>query len=164
MSKKLSDRRIIRFIKWLTDQGAEMLPTTNELEVIRFRCAQGVGVLYRNTKNKNIYNSGPIVTEALNAYLNGSKWAGKGKPTKRTYCSRRKQQLLNRDGDECFYCGQPLGSDVTEEHLVALNQGGPNRLENLVLAHKPCNLKAGNLPVMEKVRLREAMRAEVAEQ
>ncbi|MEX2964579.1 HNH endonuclease [Microbulbifer sp. TYP-18] len=159
MSNKLSERRINKFTKWLAAQGAEMLPTTNEYEVLRFRCSLGVGVIYRTKQGKHSV-SGPLVTEALNAYSKGRKWAGKGKSTKRTYCSRRKQQLLNRDGNECFYCGQPLGSDVTEEHLVALNQGGPNRLENLVLAHKPCNLKAGNLPVMEKVRLREAMRAE----
>ncbi|MEW5251805.1 HNH endonuclease [Microbulbifer sp. 2201CG32-9] len=163
MINRLSEKRIISFMKWLGNQGAEMLPITNEYEVIRFRCSKGVGVVYRNSKGR-LSVSSPLVTEALNAYFSNGKWAGKGKPTKRFYGNKRKLQLLKRDGDECFYCGKPLDTDATVEHLVALSQRGPNRLENLVLAHKSCNQKADNLPVIEKVRLREAMRAEVAEQ
>ncbi|MFS1522731.1 HNH endonuclease [Microbulbifer sp. 2304DJ12-6] len=162
MINRLSEKRIISFMKWLANHGAEMLPITNEYEVIRFRCSQGVGVIYRNSKGK-FSVSGPLVIEALTAFFSSGKWAGKGKPTKGFCGNKRKQQLLKRDGDECFYCGRPfeLDKDITVEHLVSLSQRGPNRIENLVLAHKSCNQKADNLPVIEKVRLREKMRAEV---
>ncbi|MDP5211188.1 HNH endonuclease [Microbulbifer sp. 2205BS26-8] len=160
MKRRLSEKRIIKFIKWLTSQGAEMLPTSDKREAVRFRCSQGIGVIHRNSKG--LYSvSGPVATEAVIAYFSGEKWARKAKPTVRSYVNKRKKELLKRDGNECFYCGRSLGEDVTEEHLVALNQGGPDRLENLVLAHRACNNDAGNLPVIEKVRLREKMRAEV---
>jgi hypothetical protein len=38
--------------------------------------------------------------------------------------------------------------------------GGTSRLANLALAHKKCNELAADLPVVEKVLLRERLRAE----
>ncbi|MDP5211148.1 HNH endonuclease [Microbulbifer sp. 2205BS26-8] len=160
MVKCLSEKRIIKFIKWLSNQGAEILPSTNEHEALRFRCFKGVGVIHRNGKG-NFSVAGPVATEALNAHLSCEKWEELTKPTQRTYGSKRKKRLFRRDGDECFYCGLALGDDITEEHLVALSQGGPDRLENLVLAHESCNREAGSLPVITKVRLREKMRMKV---
>lgn len=157
--KALTAARVQNFSKWLSHEGAEILPLTNEYEVLRFRCRLGTGVIYQNSRGSHSV-SGPLVNDALEAFSAGRKWAGKAKPKKRFGGSKRKRQLLDRDGDECFYCGGSLESDVTEEHLVAVNQGGPDRLENLVLAHFECNQEAGNLPVIEKVRLRERMRAE----
>lgn len=152
----LTQKEIPKFKSWLVSQGAEILPQTNEFEVIRFRCRIGTGVVYRNSKGKHSV-SGPLVSDAYDAYKSCSKWVGKGKPTKRLQGSKKKRELLDRDGDQCFYCGFPLGSDITLEHLVAVNQGGPDRIENMVLAHERCNQEAGNLSVMDKVRLRERM-------
>lgn len=70
-----------------------------------------------------------------------------------------KQNVADRDGLECFYCGDPLTlATATVEHLVPLSSGGNNGDANLALAHTDCNHEAGALSVVEKVKLREAKR------
>jgi 5-methylcytosine-specific restriction endonuclease McrA len=65
---------------------------------------------------------------------------------------RRKEltlALLERDGDECHYCGHPLCLHwfqqypgltlATIDHIVPRFHGGSDRWENLVLACRSCN-------------------------
>jgi len=67
-----------------------------------------------------------------------------------------RQQLIERDGSKCFFCfGEMRHGDVTIEHLLALSLGGKNHVDNLALAHGVCNSKAGNLPVLDKLWIRE---------
>lgn len=62
-----------------------------------------------------------------------------------------KLALLERDGPFCHYCGgegDPNGPKHAEDtlelaHLVAHADGGPFVLENLGLAHVPCNRARG---------------------
>lgn len=134
-----------------------MLPPTNPYERIRFRSRQGVGVVYEGRRGFSV--SSHLVSEAYDCFVNNKKWRGKGKPTKRIGGSRRKRQLIDRDGNECFYCGNEFEpEDLTQEHLVAVVQNGPDRLENLVLACEPCNQEADKMPVIDKVKLRESKR------
>jgi hypothetical protein len=75
--------------------------------------------------------------------------------------SSRLRSLRARDGSNCFYCGAALeNEDVTLEHLLSEKDGGTSRLANLALAHMKCNELAADLPVVEKVLLRERLRAE----
>jgi 5-methylcytosine-specific restriction endonuclease McrA len=60
--------------------------------------------------------------------------------------NRKIARILARDGDDCCYCGKPLGDDMTLEHRVAKSRGGSDDLENLKLAHARCNHEVGNLP------------------
>jgi hypothetical protein len=63
--------------------------------------------------------------------------------------ARVREQLRQRDGDNCWYCGQPLSFELegsarkfaSIEHLIDLKYGGTNKLGNLVLAHAKCNRK-----------------------
>ena len=64
---------------------------------------------------------------------------------------------MERDGDNCFYCGQPLRNDITYEHLIPKAFYGPNSIDNLVLAHSFCNTIAGILPLFEKFDLRRVL-------
>lgn len=64
-------------------------------------------------------------------------------------------QIEMRDGSRCFFCLEPLGDDVTQEHLVPRSSGGPDHLSNKFLAHGKCNHRAGNLSAPEKIRIRE---------
>jgi len=57
---------------------------------------------------------------------------------------RIRAELVARDGDVCYWCG--VGFDEEEElqqvsidHVVRYRDGGPNEIDNLVLAHKGCN-------------------------
>lgn len=157
----IAENKIANFKAWLSCQGASILQPTNEFEVLRFQCKIGTGVIYKG-KNGISVNS-EMVNEAYGYFIDNTKgpWPGKGKPTKRQAKSKHKIQLMMRDGNECFYCGQPFElAKLTQEHFVALILGGPDRLENKVLACWPCNQAAGNMSVIDKVKLRDKRRGE----
>lgn len=70
-----------------------------------------------------------------------------------------KQTVYDRDNKECFYCGKSLTfEEATHEHLLATSKGGDNSDANTTVACKDCNLAAGSLPIVEKVKLRDAKR------
>lgn len=73
-------------------------------------------------------------------------------------------QVAERDGWFCFYCqcrlfhpkdkdlGKPL---ATLEHVIPRCNGGTNAMTNLAIACAPCNVKAGNKSLKEKLKLKE---------
>jgi hypothetical protein len=137
---------IEKFKKWLTDRGAEMLPVTNEYEALRFK-AKEVGVLYKSGKT-----SGRYMAHTLECFRSNKKWCGKPINVGRSSSYRKeKESLIKRDGRNCFFCGDPLGDDITIEHLISLSSGGKNTLANMVLCHEECNKKVGNIPIFQKV-------------
>ena len=155
---RLNPSQLKAFKHWLRGQGAELLPATNEWEVVRFKCPVGTGVVYQNSRGGLAVNA-PLVHEAADCFLDQKPWRGKGKVTKRSGMSKVKRNLLQRDGNECFYCGAPMDDDdVSVEHLLNVIYQGPNRIENLALAHPKCNQDAGNLSIVAKVKLRDKMR------
>lgn len=87
--------------------------------------------------------------------------------TKRPSWARRTRDLLReRDGDECWFCGQPCPEGVddidlkpTVEHLLARYLEGTDKLDNLVLAHALCNRQVGHRTVEEKKAVRKYIRA-----
>lgn len=138
---------INKFSKWLTDRGAEILPVTNQYEALRFK-GREVGVLYKTGKT-----SGRYTDHTIECFLKNKSWWGKPKTVARkSKYDKEKKALLERDGPDCFYCGKPLGEDITIEHLIAISSGGKNTLANMVLCHEECNTKVGNKPVSEKVK------------
>lgn len=148
---------ITKFEDYLRAHGCEIQPKSNEYELLRFKSAIGVGVIY--TGGKGLSCNVPFVSDALNLFFAGQSWAaGKVEAKKRFPSPKRKKELLLRDGDSCFYCGEPLESDITEEHLVSVSQQGYNRLDNIVLAHLKCNNRASHKSLVEKIQLRDEMK------
>lgn len=139
---------IEKFKKWLMSYGCEILPLTNDFEALRFKGSQ-VGVVYKSGRVGS-----PYAGRALTHFQTKKEWDGGAVKTGR-YPNYRKQkeQLLKRDGCNCFYCGKPLLDDITVEHLLALCYGGKNELSNMVLAHAKCNQMVGNLPLVDKVKI-----------
>jgi len=82
----------------------------------------------------------------------------------------KRDRLRERDGDNCWYCDLPLVFVVlgknpskwyaTLEHLHNSADGGSNRLDNLVLAHKGCNSSASTLRTLEEKLERRAILTE----
>lgn len=144
-------------LMWLRQCGADVLAPTNPFEVARFRARGGVHVIY--TGRRGIKANG-FGSECLSAFEAGRRLS-MGITTKpRTSLARLKAGLAERDGLECFYCGLFVSeADMTIEHLVSRHKGGPDHMDNLVLAHEPCNKEADNLPLVEKIKLREKLRA-----
>lgn len=75
----------------------------------------------------------------------------------------KRQELVARDGGQCFYCDKdlvmPVGAGhqnhnaATLDHIIPRSKGGSNRLTNLVLACQSCNDLRADMPVAEFVRL-----------
>lgn len=154
-----------KFHEWLRAQGAEVLAATNTYEYARFRARGGVHVVYQN-KYGSPRGHG-FAGEVLMAFQD-KKCMRMGDVQKpRDNMARLKIALRERDGDMCFFCGQTMFdiegepghekaiSDCTLEHLVGRAKGGPDHMDNLVLAHESCNKLAANIPLIEKIKQRE---------
>ena len=58
------------------------------------------------------------------------------------------EQLIERDGPECVWCGRELWrSDLTLDHVVPRSRGGHMTSENALLACRSCNGRRGSRPV-----------------
>lgn len=147
-------KKLPAFREFLASRGAEVLEPTNEWEVARFRAGGCIAIVYTNARGQ--ITAVGAARDALNAFTSGGNWRAdfptKRDPKKRSVDVR---SLLARDGDLCFLCRQPLGEDITVEHLVPITSRGPDILANKALAHQACNLRMGHLSLMEKIALRE---------
>jgi len=130
---------------WLQKYGAEILPTTNDYELLRYK-GKKVGVIYSSGNT-----SAPHVRDMLKAFHNNLKWKDAPVSTGRKTYVKQKISILDRDGSCCFYCGKEMENDITLEHLIPLTAGGTNLLSNMVLAHEKCNSAQGFKPLNEKV-------------
>lgn len=56
--------------------------------------------------------------------------------------------------------GAPKTADecASVEHLIAQGRDGPDLWDNLVLCHRRCNQKLRDLPLVEKIKMRDALR------
>ena len=76
--------------------------------------------------------------------------------------------LRDRDGGRCWLCDGPIDFKAdggsarapSREHLIPRSRGGPDTLDNLVLCHTPCNQELDDLPLVEKIKIRDARREE----
>lgn len=138
---------IEKFEKWITDRGAEILPCTNEYELLRFK-ARETGVIYKSGKVNSRYT-----THTIECFKKNKSWWGKPINVGRYPSYRKeKEQIIIRDGTLCFYCDEEMHDDISLEHLIPLSAGGKNTLGNMVLCHKDCNQNVGNITVVEKVK------------
>ena len=150
-----------KFKKFLVNCGGQLLHETNEYEVIRVQTDKGVQILYR--KASGFLTWPEELVKAYMAYKSGGKV--KWRASKKRKVTRKRgpvavQTITKRDGEGCWFCGQPMDlTKATIEHLLNVSNGGNNHINNLVLAHEKCNQQARNLGIAEKVLLRERLRS-----
>jgi hypothetical protein len=148
------------FKAWLEKEGAEVLAPTNQYEVVRFRARGGVHVVYWGKRGLTF---GPFAQECYEAFQRGQHFDMGLRGTQREGMAKFRHALFERDGRGCFYCLNLMtDEDASVEHLVARHKGGPNHMDNLALAHRTCNAKVGNLPLVKKLAVREAAIAALA--
>lgn len=143
-----------KFKRWLNDRGAEILNSTNEYEVVRFKTGKGVGILYRKGGPNQPCSLVGECQQAWNEFCNpASKWRAIPATKRRINVDPViYKSIRERDGDDCFYCAEPIPEyEGTIEHLVSLTHRGPEHISNKFLAHKDCNIRAGNLSAVEKI-------------
>lgn len=161
-------QRLKHFKAFIALRGCDVLPPTNQWEVLRFIVGGRTNIVYRD-KRERLSLVGDDIGPAAESFVNGQTWVPpEFKRVTQPNGNRTRAYIaavLERDKtDECFYCGEPCGADISLEHLLSRVVGGPNRLGNMSVAHADCNQRAGHLSVVEKVKLREQMHAEKAQQ
>lgn len=163
------------FMVWLNRHGSEIGIPSNPYEVIRYRSLRengrsGTHIVYRKETGALTWVGDTM--HHYRAFLMGEALPGPNEPPRdgvflRTYPTEEAQQSLNertrqailkRDGDECWFCGKPMGADMTIEHLVPKAKGGRNMLANYALAHRVCNNRAAALPLVRKIEMRTKLR------
>ncbi len=142
-----------KFSSWIYARGANLIPPTNEWEVLRFQTERGIGSIHKNKQGKLHFNAEAELT--FYAYFAKHSWRAfpsAGRPNK--FLLSLKTQLAFRDGWTCCYCQTALDeTTATLEHFLSLTHGGTNHIANLGLACQLCNQAAGNLPVRQKLTL-----------
>lgn len=151
----MSDILAKRLCEFLETGGAEILPITNPYELARFTSANGVCVVYQNKKGALSY-SNEHAKVAVRRFMDGKPWNATVKH-KRIQRESIEVKLLARDGNQCFYCREKFTDDnpATLEHLLSVTHGGNNNINNLALAHESCNQEAGNLSIVDKIKMRK---------
>ena len=166
------------FAAWLSRSGAEVRAPTNPYEVIRYLAYWSgskkpvTHVVYAKDNGLLTFTSGSA--SHYIQFATGSQMYPQEpraqepvnpRPPKNgpSEGEKRRRKLIERDGDACWFCALPMGADCTIEHLVPRSKGGGNRLDNYALAHAACNRRAADLPLVKKIELRAAMRAEKEE-
>lgn len=157
LPRTVSTFRVEDFRKHLLLIGAVELPITNSYEVIRYRHALKVNIIYRRDNG--------TLTYCGSSEAHYREMLGEGRAPRRMKTSRRlesREKLLLRDGTKCFYCrGQMNLTDassparVTVEHLVSHSARGGNHMSNLVLAGYACNQLVDDKPLVEKIKLHD---------
>lgn len=160
------------FEAWLTAQGIEVDKFSHDWTISRFKTVRGWHTLYHRA-NGVVTMTGEM-PEAWEAFKGRRTWTplealnqpGQSfvQPPAKARVPRpliqptpsNIQRLLARDGQNCWLCLEPLGNDITLEHLCPAAHGGPNHMSNYALAHAKCNKLLDSKPVAEKVRMREA--------
>lgn len=145
-----------KFKKFLVNCGGQLLHETNQYEVIRLQCDAGVVILYK--KDSGMLTWPDELVKAYMAYKSGGKIKWRG--SRKRKVSRKRgpvllQTLFKRDGKMCWFCTKPLTvPDATIEHLLNVSNGGNNHVNNLTIACNPCNQKARNMCITDKVKLK----------
>lgn len=166
------DFDVAGFLAYVKEHGGEVGQPTNPYEVVRYRAywrfttqasvhvvyAKDNGLLTFTGGSKGHYRAflagGPmqeLPTDTPAPVKPLAKLVSKSEP--------RRRKLIERDGPDCWFCGEAMGEDCTIEHLVPKSKGGANSLANYALAHQRCNAKAADLPLVDKIAMRDRLRA-----
>lgn len=170
------------FLVYLAEQGCEVGKPSNPYEVVRYRAywkrskRPETQIVYAKENGLLTWMKG--TQGHYRAFMQGKSIVEQSPPTPITFIkgepacpneqnlggsgksAKVRAKLLKRDGDECWFCGEPMGTDCTIEHLVPKANGGRNTMANYALAHRKCNQAAANKPLVEKLEMRLQMRGE----
>ena len=179
MPIRRKDFDVQRFLAFVAEHGGEVGTPTNPYEVVRYRAywrgtqTSSIHIVYAKENGLLTWTGGS--QGHYRAFLDGTPmeqlpgadvWErsaeleAKLKSPKRSKSAITRENLRERDGDDCWFCGAPMGDDCTIEHLIPKSKGGRDSLSNYALAHLKCNNDAANLPLVQKIALRATLHAQ----
>lgn len=72
----------------------------------------------------------------------------------------RREEVFERDGHRCVYCGEPRPEDeLSVDHVEPRRKGGDSSRGNVVTACIPCNREKGGAPAWAYLAERPEKRA-----
>ena len=172
------------FLAFLAENGCEIGKPSNPYEVVRYRAywegskrpithlvyAKETGLLtwmhgsqahYRCfLEGAVLHGNKPPFESQFDRSIPAQRLALSPKSPRLSQGAITREKLLARDGDDCWFCGLAMGDDCTIEHLVPKSKRGANHPDNYALAHKACNHAAADMPLVEKIAMRERLRAD----
>jgi hypothetical protein len=153
------------FASWLAENGAEIGVPSNPYEVVRYLAhAEGhrkpvTHIVYTKENGMLTFTGQSRAHYAAFLGLEGDGSLKRGARPSSTVMRQHRRAIIKRDGEECWFCGQHVTADNSSvEHLVPRSQGGPDTLANFVLAHPACNQAAGDMPLGDKIAMRDRLR------
>jgi hypothetical protein len=168
------------FLAFVAQQGGEVGVPTNPYEVVRYRAywrgtkTSAIHIVYAKENGLLTWTGGSeghyrafvagTPMEELPGHIEGpaASHAEQRLPKSKSKSKAPTRAALRaRDGDHCWFCGNPMGEDCTIEHLVPKAKGGRNSLANYALAHEKCNRAAADMPLVAKIALRVRLHAQV---
>lgn len=165
---QLTDPKIKAFALWIARCGGEVLTPISDYEILRVVINGGTHSAYKRRTGRQTWPE--TLVELYRQYRHGG-YTPRLALAQRGLSGNRKGRLVKlaeRDGWRCWYCDcaiQPLGyADIpgaapgSVEEVCPRQIGGPVHIGNQVIACKSCNNKAANLPVVEKVKMRDRLR------
>lgn len=63
-----------------------------------------------------------------------------------------KRQLLEKQADRCYWCGEEICLSATIEHIHPRSRGGTDATDNLAMACHQCNQMKANMTASEFVK------------
>lgn len=144
------------FAEWLQRNGADVVHVTSPWEFARFRANSMLHIVY--VDKAGTVNTGEFALECLAGWQRNLNMAMGFTSKRRSLGAKVRATLAARDGRDCFFCGLPMADEeMTIEHLVGKNKGGPDHTDNMVLAHEACNMQAGSIPLIKKIQIHVEM-------
>lgn len=144
---------IVAFRRWLVSGGATVTAVSDSMalgDILSARTRYGA-IVIQLVDGEYVYSR--KVGLLAKCWRNGLRVSLIEKKSPRSFY----HAIVQRDGPNCWFCDCELDdmNRSTMEHLVAESKGGPDCIENFVIACHPCNNNVGTLSVAEKVRYRE---------
>lgn len=96
----------------------------------------------KNQYGGNNYESSPQFQRMMNSGHNMTSMSGSGqgtKATKRSVSETKKKFVASRQDWKCNKCGQQLPAWFEVDHVVRLEHGGSNHVDNLVALCRNCH-------------------------
>lgn len=161
---------------WFVKNHGSLLPPTSEWEIYRVETSFGVLVGYRNRAGKANHPAIMHERKFLEFYEKKQPVPSLARTEPKQRFHSRKQQkkilaVMNRDGEDCFYCGLHLRRPYapgdaqasrpipTIEHFLSTSKGGPDNIHNSLIACKECNGEADSMSIIKKIEFRNRKRA-----
>jgi 5-methylcytosine-specific restriction endonuclease McrA len=112
-------------------------------------CRKSISKKYHDTLSEQYNND---VERRKSVYTHGIHYARAAVANRSkngVITPREVQDLFERSGGVCLYCNRTVGDDYHLDHIIPLDRGGLNNIENCAISCRSCNMAKDNMLISE---------------